>query len=282
MRVLVTGAGGLVGRPLADRCDRLGLDTRRSGRHGGGQGWLAWDMATTRLPAESGFDCILHAAPLWLLPDHLADLADAGVARVVCYGSTSASTKKASRSDADRRLAESLNRAEDRIRTESRRLGVAATILRPTMIYGYGRDRNVNAIAGFIRRYGFFAVAGSAEGKRQPVHADDLVDAAAAVLECTAAHGKAYDLPGGETLTYRTMVERIFEGLGRRARIIRVPVGLYSAFLGLAGLFNAGVTGSMAERMSQDMVFDAREARMDFGFAPGGFLTRPDRDLWAA
>jgi nucleoside-diphosphate-sugar epimerase len=48
------------------------------------------------------------------------------------------------------------------------------------------------------------------------VHADDLAGAALAALDAPGAADRAFDLPGGETLSYRAMVERIFEGMGRR------------------------------------------------------------------
>lgn len=256
------------------------MQVLRCGRRKRGSEWLAWDMSNAPPPSLDGtLDCVVHAAPLWVLPEHVARLADTGVARIVCFSSTSALTKRQSTSGAERVLAESLNRAEHRIREESSRFGVATTVLRPTMIYGYGRDANVCAIAGFIRRYGFFAVAGAGHGRRQPVHADDLVEAVIAVLDRDETGGRTYNLGGGEVLTYRTMVARIFTALRRPVRIIRVPTALYRSILAMAGIFNSNITPSMAARMNRDMVFDAADAQRDFGFAPQGFLERPDRDL---
>lgn len=279
MTILVTGAGGVVGQPLAEHLERAGTRVLRVGRRARGEGWLAWDMAAAPLAFEDDLDAMVHAAPLWLLPGHVQALAERGVGRIVCFSSTSALTKTASASRADRALAESLNRAETRVREESERCGIATTVLRPTMIYGYGRDANVTAIAGFIRRWRFFPVAGRAAGKRQPVHADDLAQAAAAILDNGATFGRTYDLAGGETLTYRAMVARIFEALGRPARIVGVPTPVYGAALAAAGLVKRGLTASMAARMNMDMVFDAGPAHADFGFAPQAFLRHPERDL---
>ena len=38
-----------------------------------------------------------------------------------------------------------------------------------------------------------------------------------------AAIGKTYALPGGETISYREMVGRIFDALGKPRRIISAP-----------------------------------------------------------
>lgn len=275
----MTGAGGLVGRPLAERCQSTGLDVIRAGRRNSGDGWLAWDMAAAPCNLDGRLDSVMHAAPLWLLPDHVEALAAMGVERIVCFSSTSVLTKRGSANPGERALAERLGRAERRTREASEAAGVATTVLRPTMIYGYGRDGNVTAIARFIRRYGFFAVAGTAGGRRQPVHANDLVDAAMAVLDEPGTGGRTYNLGGGEVLTYRTMVARIFNALHKPVRIVTVPTGLYQVMLGIAGIVNRNVTASMAARMNQDLVFDSTDARVDFGFSPQPFLNYPERDL---
>lgn len=282
LRTLVTGAGGLVGLPLAERCERMGLEVVRAGRRKRGDGWLAWNMSAAPPPFEGRLDCVLHAAPLWLLPDHVAALAAGGVGRIICFGSTSVLTKKRSASGAERTLAESLDRAETRIRNDSSRLGVATTIFRPTMIYGYGRDANVSAIAAFIRRYGFFPIAGGGAGRRQPVHAEDLVEAAVAALDKAETFAGTYDLAGGETMTYRQMVTRIFEALGKPVRLIRVPTSLFGLVLAAGGLIGKGTSAAMATRMNQDLVFDSSRARADFGFQPQAFLAHPERDLPAS
>lgn len=277
--MLVSGAGGMLGELLADHCERLGMSVLRAGRQSRSAGWIAWNMEISPPPDGVQPNRVLHAAPLWLLPEQLAELASRGLGGVVCFGSTSAVTKCHSTNRHDRRLAEVLSRAEQRIHAEASRLRITATILRPTMIYGYGRDRNISAIAGFIRRYRFFPLAGAASGRRQPVHVDDLVDSAIAVLDCDAAHGNTYELAGRDTLSYRAMVARVFEALGMPQRILSLPVGLYRSMLGIAGRFHRDVNGALVERMSQDMVFECSQARADFGFAPQGFLERPERDL---
>lgn len=279
MKVLVTGASGVVGDPLCGRCEALGLDVGRAGRSCRTGNWIAWDMADTPPRFDRHFECLLHTAPLWLLPGHLGALAGLGIKRIVCYSSTSALTKRTSTNRTERNMAKALNDAEGRIFQESIDHRIATTVFRPTMIYGYGRDKNITTIAGFIRKYGFFPVAGNASGKRQPIHADDLVEATVSILSNERTYGKTYNLAGGETLTYRAMVERIFKLLRRPERIIGIPAGLYKGALDSISLFSSRVTGSMIERMNRDMVFDTGKAREDFAFAPEGFLEHPERDL---
>ena len=147
------------------------------------------------------------------------------------------------------------------------------TVFRPTLIYGRGMDRNVSLIRRLVRIAGFFPLLGSGSGLRQPVHADDLAAACVAALDNPLAFDKAYDLSGGETLTYRAMVGRIFDSLSHKPRFLSVPQALFTGALRMLSLipryrdFNI----AMAQRMNEDLVYEHSEATRDFGFQPKKF-----------
>ncbi len=65
--------------------------------------------------------------------------------------------------------------------------GVEWIILRPTLIYGLGRDKNIAEIARFVRRFGFSPLFGKAKGLRQPLHAQDVAGACIAALDAPDA-----------------------------------------------------------------------------------------------
>ncbi len=282
-RVLVVGGRGLVGRPLAERLRDAGRAVTIAGRRDPevpGASWVATDLAAaTEFPA--GLGQVVHAAPLWLLPRHLGDLARGGTRRVVAFSSTSVVAKATSSDPAERRLAARLTDAERACHERCDAAGIALTIFRPTLVYGFGRDRNVARIAAVIRRFGVFPVAGAAAGGRQPVHALDLADAAVRALDAPVTHGVAYELSGADCLPYTALVERVFEALGRRPRVVHVPVPLYRLPLvaGRALRIGGGLHPGMAERMNRDQCFRHDAAVADFGFRPSPFLARPDRDL---
>jgi nucleoside-diphosphate-sugar epimerase len=151
--------------------------------------------------------------------------------------------------------------------------GVEFLILRPTMIYGRGRDINLSQIARLIARFRFFPVAGAATGQRQPLHAGDMAIACIQALEATQLAGKAYEVSGGETLSYYEMVGRIFDALGRQRLLVRLPMPVLSAAITCARLMPAfsNLTPAMASRMNEDLVFDHTPAIRDFGFSPRPF-----------
>ena len=82
----------------------------------------------------------------------------------------------------DQEIACFLEQGEDALRKWAELNRVQWVILRPTLIYGYGQDKNVSEIARFVRRFGFFPLIGKAQGLRQPVHADDVAEACKAAL----------------------------------------------------------------------------------------------------
>ena len=282
---LLFGATGQIGAGVLAAAPRQGwrvlaLRHRNTAPQIGDTVWFDGDLTIPplRFP-DSDFSALVHATGLWLLPAHLDDLWHAGVRRLVAFSTSSVIGKRDTQNPRERQVVADIAAAEEVVRARCDALGIAWTILRPTLVYGRGRDMNVTAAARLIERFGVFLVAGAAAGQRQPVHADDLAAAALAVLDCRAAHGQTYYLCGGETLAYREMIGRVFDCLGRRRRLVSVPfLGTLAALWGRLG-GNPAITADMARRMNRDLAFDDGPARRDFAYSPRGFLGGGRDDL---
>jgi nucleoside-diphosphate-sugar epimerase len=271
--VAVVGATSLVGHDLLPRLAAAGrvvhaISRRPPSTADGAARWHVVDVA--RAPgAIPAVTAAVHLAPLWLAPPVVESLAARGLRRLVAFSSTSRFTKAGSSDRREQDVARRLAEAEDAVAAACARGGVAWTILRPTLIYGGGRDANLTAIARVARRLGVVAVAGRGEGRRQPVHADDLAAACVRLLDAPETHGRAYDVGGGTVLAYRDMVAEVCRAAGG-ARVIAVPPGLLRAAFRIAGLV-LPVSGAMVDRMERDLVADDAAARRDFGWAPRAF-----------
>lgn len=275
--VLVLGATSLIGEFLLTRLNAAGIEPMALSRRPPSDDvcWVDADLADSDLADElPPVATVFSLSPIWLLPQALPALKASGLTRLVAFSSTSRFTKQDSPDVAERAVAKALADAETRVEAFCADNGVAWTILRPTLIYVEGRDGNVSRLAGLIRRFRILPLSGRGEGLRQPVHAEDLAIGALAAATAPAAHDKAYDLTGGETLTYRVMAQRVFEGLGRRPAILSLPPWLFRLLLTLARPFYPGATATMADRMAQDLTFDDAPARRDFGWAPRDFHPR--------
>lgn len=230
------------------------------------------------MPSAQSIPLWICLAPIWVLPDYFSWLETQGVRRIVVLSSTSRFTKNTSSDFAEQVIASRIADAEARVQAWAENRGVEWVILRSTLIYGLGRDKNITEIARFVRRFGFFPLLGRAGGLRQPVHAVDVADVCLAAMQKASATNRAYNVSGGEVLSYHDMVVRIFSALSRRPHLLIVPLWLFR--MGLTALrclpcYKKWSIG-MAQRMNCDLIFDNSEAARDLDFKPRAFFLAPE------
>ena len=281
-RALVLGGSGQVGGAVLARLSaaawRIDAVSREAQADVPGVRWLRGGFEAMP-PLAPAYDAVVSCGPL----DRFAawwSAAGPAAARVVAFGSTSLHAKRASADPAERDLAARLAAAEQRLFASAAVRGVEACVLRPTLVYGSGRDHTLSRIAALAQRRGLFVLPRGANGLRQPVHVDDLAAATLSALQARDAGGVGYDLPGGETLPYTEMVARVLATLEPPARLLQLPAPLFAA---LAAVLRAGGRlqgfGAQAQaRLREDLVFDAAPAARDLGYAPRPF--RPDAAMF--
>ena len=281
---LVFGASGQIGAPLLDRLNDAGWRvyavSRRPRSDAPGRHWLRGEFsAVDGLP--DAVDAIFSCGPLDLFARWHAQAA-IRCPRIVAFGSTSATTKHGSEDEHERGLARRLLGAEAALFAQSEQRGAGATMLRPTLVYGAGRDQTLTRIVGMARRWGRFVLPRRSDGLRQPVHVQDLADAAFAASAAPVTHGRSYDLPGGETLAYRDMVKRVLACLDPPPALLELPMPLFRLALDAAQArgIATDLSDAAVARMREDMLFDSAPAQRDFGYAPRRF--NPDPRMFAA
>ena len=291
LRVGVLGASSLVGecvRPLLRAAGwQVAAYTRQAQQRDElGVSWLVLPTGASGRPVSQDDAVVtpywICVAPIWVLPDYFFLIEASGAQRVVVLSSTSRFTKISSGDTAENAIAAKLIESEARVQAWAENRGIEWIILRPTLIYGLGRDKSISEITRLIRRFSFFPVFGKAQGLRQPIHAEDVAAACISALQAAGAANRAYNISGGETLTYRDMVARVFAALGRRTRLLTVPLWAFRlAVTTLRCLPRYRQwSAAMAERMSSDLVFDHTDAARDLGFKPRAFvLTAEDLPL---
>ena len=278
-RVGVIGATGLIGECLLPLLVEKGYDVVAFSRKSSAlrqpkKPNISWRyLLAGDLQKKEKIANWIYLAPIWTLPQYFSLLLHYGVRRIVALSSTSRFTKEQSSDEAEKKIADKLAHSEQTLVEWAQKNNLSWTILRPTLIYGLGRDKNISVIIRFIRRFSFFPLLGQAQGLRQPVHARDVALACIAALSTKKAFNRSYNISGGETLTYREMVEKVFQSLGKKPHFLILPLWLFRA-----GIFTLRFlprfrhwSAAMAERMTQNLVFDHDEAIRDFGFAPRKF-----------
>lgn len=279
---LVFGGSGQIGCPLLGLLQRDGWRvsavSRQARSDEPGLHWLRGEFGdVAALPQR--VDAIFSCGPLDGFARWYAG-ASIDCPRVIAFGSTSVEVKRGSADAGERDVARRLSEGEEGVKSVAAVRGAMATLLRPTLVYGAGRDATLTRIANIARQWGRFPLPRNATGLRQPVHVDDLASAAFACLGAAATHGKAYALPGGETLSYRDMIARVLASLVPPPTLIELPSPLFNAAL-LAAQMTGRATGlgeAAVRRMRSDLVFDATPAQRDFGYAPRAF--RPKAEMF--
>jgi hypothetical protein len=280
----VLGANSLVGESLILRLGENGRRTVAFSRHlpdGNTDRSVTWLRLSISMPPRHEIPLIkdwLCVAPIWVLPRYFSMIEAYGARRIVALSSTSLFVKKDSSDHGEQHIARRLAEGERALSAWAETQGVEWVILRPTLIYGRGRDRNVTEIIRFVRRWSFFPLLGQADGLRQPVHVEDVAEACVTALTAPVAANRTYTLSGGETLPYREMVGRVFAGVGKVPHLVTIPRWLFQ--LGVTALRllprYRHWTVEMAQRMNRDLVFDHADAARDLGFSPRPFRLSPE------
>ena len=278
MQSLVLGASGIVGGYIVQHLllsgERPFALSRSPPENPRDAHWVSGDL---RDPAKLKFpkiETIYCTVDVGLVAEALPHLLTPSLRRVVAFTSTSIVTKINSELVSERKNMRGWAESEQKLIAACDTSQIGWTILRPTIIYAEGRDRNVTRLARLIRTFGFLPLAGRGTGLRQPVHAEDLAIGAINAAAQEAAINKVYVLPGRDIISYREMVGRIFDGMQKPRRIVSVPPILWRLAFLTAKPFFPNANAAMGTRMAKDMVFDGSPATRDFNWNPREFRPR--------
>jgi nucleoside-diphosphate-sugar epimerase len=141
------------------------------------------------------------------------------------------------------------------------------------MIYGSELDKNVHRLLRFLDRSPVFPVFGSGQNLWQPVYHEDCARGVYEALVRPAAAGQSYDLPGEEALTYLQLVKTAAGALGRKPRIVRLPLEPVRLSLVAAERLRLPlpVGSEQVLRLREDKAYPYDRAKKDLGYAPRPF-----------
>jgi nucleoside-diphosphate-sugar epimerase len=321
---LVTGATGLVGshvvaRLLADGWSVRALVRARVPEPRGVEQRVGDVLDPAAFAsAAAGVDVVFHAAAAitprggWeafrrLNVDGTRNAVDAAVASrarlvhvssVAVYGSGGRYAAGGGKTSEDTPLGPLPERAyyarskreSEQIVLDAHRAGrVWSTALRPDVIYG-PRDRQfVPRLARLLDR-GFAPVIGGGVTTLAVVHAANVADGVVRAATNTAAGGRAFNLANDFDVTVAEFFRLAAEGLGRRVRLVNIPLpvarSLFRAVRIGARLLTGGrssvVSNSSLGFVTRDNPFTSERARRELGWSPSVHPSRgvPDAFRW--
>jgi nucleoside-diphosphate-sugar epimerase len=152
--------------------------------------------------------------------------------------------------------------------------GVVYTILRPTMIYGSRRDKNMCRLIQFINRFPVFPLFGGGHSLMQPVFVDDLAIGIVAAIGETKTEYQEYNLAGPQAIKYRAIVEIIARELQRKIVKLNISTTGAAAVARVAGRISGfPVTHEQVLRLQEDKAFDIAKAERELNYVPRSFTT---------
>ena len=210
---------------------------------------------------------ILCVAPIVASATTLRFAAEETGARVVACSSMSTIAKSASPHHADREVARQLLQSEAVLQQSS--AWGQCTILRPTMIWGSDRDRNVARLRGLAARLRMLPCPGAPTGLRQPVHESDVAAAIVAAARHDGTAGRIMEIGGGERLSVTQMIRRVAEASG--VPTVEIPHGIWSLLSARPVRPFVRRWHGVLSRMRQDQLADNRCAADLIDYRPRGF-----------
>jgi nucleoside-diphosphate-sugar epimerase len=295
-RILITGAGGFVGRALCAALRQEQFTAIAALRRIPGGTGLAQEIAVGDLGPDTdwhaalrGVSCVVHlAARTHVLndrcPDPLAEYrrinvaatehlarqaARSGVCRFVFLSSVKVngeSTTSRPFSEHDEPRPEdaygiSKREAEDALRAICSETGMEIVILRPPLVYGPGVKGNFLQLLKAVAR-GLPLPLALIDNRRSLVYVGNLVDAIIACIREPAAAGRTFLVSDGEDLSTPEMIRRLARAMDRSPRLLPCPPALLALAARLLGREAA------FRRLSGSLAVDSSLLRETLGWQP--------------
>lgn len=271
--LFITGITGLTGRFLLDALREAGYDgpIRCLVRERSDVSWIRdpgvelykGDVtnAASLVSGLQGANGVIHLVNIRSSPQIIKACQETGVKRVVFINTTGIYSKYQRYSNEYKILEQGILQSE-----------LDYTIIRPTMIYGNQRDKNIHKLVLIINKCPVIPMAGTGNSLMQPIYAQDLARSIVLAYLAPVAIGKAYNVAGKEPIRYVMMLSLISASLKKRRVFLRVPYGL-ALLAGYVGevIRNGLIDIEKVKRLREDKVFSYDEAARDLGFDPVSF-----------
>lgn len=212
----------------------------------------------------TGVDIVINIAPIFLAPHVVKLCRKTGVSSVLFISST----RKYSRLYSEQ--AEEIARCEEYIEQSS----LNYVILRPTMIYGHPRERNISSLIRYVRRYRIIPLPNKGKSLVQPLFIEDLIDLICHIIREGAFWRKAYDVGGPTPLSAAEVFRIIGSETKTKFLLCLLPEWLSSvlcAILRKVPFHQRHIMQFLS--FTEDRIADVSPVQKELNFTPRDFIT---------
>ncbi|WEJ99110.1 MAG: complex I NDUFA9 subunit family protein [Candidatus Sphingomonas phytovorans] len=279
--VTLIGGGGFLGRYVAQELLAAGARMRIAQRDPrealflkplGGLGQTQFVAVDVRKPdsiarAVQGADAVVNLAGVLKGNFQAVHVDGAGAVAQAAAAAGVPALVHISAIGADRGSPSAYGRSKGEGEAAVRAAFPAATILRPSIIFGR-EDRFVNRFAGMIASAPLVPVL-RANAKFQPVYVADVAQAVVKALGDDTAQGKAFELGGPDILSMGALIRWIAGAIGREPSIVEIPDAI-GGLIAMGGfLSGAPITLDQWRMLQTDNIVAAgADGLAAFGMSP--------------
>ncbi len=217
-------------------------------------------------------DMLFHIASVKLTMGIVPVALEQGVDNIVMVHTTGIYSRYKKAGEEYRQTEAKIGKLIEEYRSKGR--DIAATILRPTMIYGDLQDGNVSAFIKMVDKYRLFPTVKGARFDLQPVWCKDLGNAYFEIMtKWESTKNKEYILSGGEPIQLREMFIEIGRQLGVKNTFMSVPfwIAYTGAWIVYLLTFTKKDFREKVQRLVEPRAYPHDLAKIDFGYSPANF-----------
>lgn len=221
--------------------------------------------------AMEGVDYLIHIGGIWHAKYFLEVLDEEKrkIKKAVFVGSTSRFQKVGSKDPKEQKLVSGMKKAEQFINESAQN----TVIIRPTMLYGIDKDKNILILINFMSKYHMFPIIGKGIGRKQPVHVYDVADAVISVMYNEKLNKNEYNIPGADSIEYRDIIYNIKKNLKEPVFVFHIPLPIARLAFKLYKKARPKtiINMEMVNRVNKSFTFDYDKAKKDFNYSPMTF-----------
>lgn len=170
-----------------------------------------------------------------------------------------------------------LNPNSKAIRLEAERIikesSLDYTIIRPTMIYGTPKDRNMWRLVKYLKKLRIIPVLGKGDYLQQPVYVKDLANVIVRAYMNPISVKRIYNISGAEALTYNEVIDITAKALGVKVLKLHIPMKLSYYLLKIYEKLSKKpkLKSEQVLRLNENKDFSYEEAKIDLDYNPLSF-----------
>ena len=140
-------------------------------------------------------------------------------------------------------------------------------ILRPTLMFGWFDPKHLGWLSRFMEKTPVFPIPGDGKFMRQPLYIRDFCRALVWAIEHQPDR-QVYDVVGAQRIDYVDIIRLIRKVKGLHTRIVHIPTGLFRALLRTYALFSSRppFTADQLDALSAGDDFSGVDTEAVFGF----------------